>query len=73
VLAIETITVPAGTFKTFKIERNSINRAGARTKNTYWMLPDFGFIVKQTMEARRRNGKADLWSEEAISITRGAS
>jgi hypothetical protein len=73
VLAIETITVPAGTFKTFKIERNSINRAGARTKNTYWMLPDFGFVIKQTMEVRRRNGRADLWSEEAASITRGAS
>jgi hypothetical protein len=73
VVAIETITVPAGTFKTFKIERNSVNRAGARTKNIYWMLPDFGFIVKQTMEVRRRNGNPDLWSEEAVSLTRGAS
>lgn len=73
VVAIDTITVPAGTFKTFKIERNSVNRAGARTKNIYWMLPDFGFIVKQTMEVRRRNGNPDLWSEEAVSLTRGAS
>ncbi len=73
VVAIETITVPAGTFKTFKIERNSVNRNGAHTKNVYWMLPDFGFILKQTMEVRRRNGSADLWSEEAVAITRGAS
>jgi Caspase domain len=73
VVAVETITVPAGTFKTFKIERNSVNRGGARTKNVYWMLPDFGFILKQTMEVRRRNGSTDLWSEEAVSITRGAS
>ncbi len=73
VIAIESITVPAGTFKTFKIERNSVNRAGVRTKNTYWMLPDFGFIIKQQMEVRRRRGNPELWSEEAVSLTRGAS
>ena len=73
VLALETITVPAGTFKAFKIEVNSTRRNGADVKNTYWMLPDFGFPIKQQIEMHKPNGKIDRWSEEAVSLTRGAS
>lgn len=73
VLALETITVPAGTFKAFKIEVNSSRRNGANVKNTYWMLPDFGFPIKQQIEMHRPNGKTDRWTEEALTITRGAS
>jgi hypothetical protein len=72
VLALEALTVPAGTFKAYKIEVNSTNRNGAHIKSTYWMLPDFGFPIKQRIEMHRPNGRAESWTEEALSITRGA-
>jgi Caspase domain len=72
VLALETITIPAGIFKAFKIEVTSSSPNGTDVKSTYWMLPDFGFPIKQQLEMRRSNGKSTRWTEEAINITRGS-
>ncbi len=72
VLALETITVPAGTFKAFKIEVTSSSPNGTDVKSTYWMLPDFGFPIKQQLEMRRPSGRINRWTEQVINITRGA-
>jgi len=72
VLAFETLTVPAGTFKAYKIENKRINAWGYRETATSWISPDFGFVLKTVFEGRNvRGGGADLWTEEAISIKRG--
>ncbi len=68
---IETITVPAGTFKTYRFERTSINRWGYRTKEIMWAEVDSLTRVKATFEGRPQRGNPDLWTEEAVSVTRG--
>ena len=49
---IEEVTVPAGTFKTFVVEREAFigNRGGISTsqKNTYWFAPGIGVPIKRT-------------------------
>jgi hypothetical protein len=71
IAAIETITVPAGTFKTYRFERTSINRWGYRTKEVMWAEVNLLMRVKAVFEGRPQRGNPDLWSEEAISVTRG--
>ncbi len=72
VLAFETITVPAGTFKAYRIENVRINAWGYRERAISWISPDFGLSLKTIFEGRNvRGGGADMWTEEAVSITRG--
>ena len=52
VVARETITVPAGTFDTFKMEMEQTAQDGARLKVTYWAQPDWGVAIKQIREVR---------------------
>ncbi len=71
VLAYETVTVPAGTFKAYKIEQNSINIWGYRAKTTIWTDFEAGTRIKAEFEGRPRNGNADRWYEELTSYKRG--
>jgi hypothetical protein len=72
ITAIETITVPAGTFKVYRFERSNINRFGYRSTETIWAEVNSLTRVKAEFEGRSvRGGNADRWSEEAISVTRG--
>ena len=68
---IETITVPAGTFKAYRFERTSINRWGYRTKEVSWSEVDSLTRIKTVFEGRPQRGNPDLWSEEAVSVSRG--
>ncbi len=68
---IETITVPAGTFKTYRFERTSINRWGYRANEIVWAEVNSLTRIKAVFEGRPQRGNPDLWSEEAISVTRG--
>jgi Caspase domain len=73
VLAVESITVPAGTFKTYKVENKRINAWGYRETDTAWINPETGISVKRVFEGRNvRGGNADRWSEELVSMTRGS-
>ncbi len=75
VVALETITVPAGTFKAYKIETEGVNRWGIRQKITTWIEPTTMFSIKTIFDSRRlasgAYSGADIWTEEAVSITRG--
>jgi hypothetical protein len=75
VLAYEEITIPAGTFKAYKVEWNAVESTGWRMKSTSWQLPDLGFLLKEQVENRwmRGNQNADIWYQEATSISRGAN
>jgi hypothetical protein len=48
--AYEDVTVPAGTFKAFKINSSSIG-----SQDTYWLAPELGVFVKQSL---RRTDKS---------------
>ncbi|PIT83531.1 caspase family protein [Limnohabitans sp. 15K] len=79
VVAYEQITVPAGTFWSYKIERNAIAFSGNKVTNTQWFSPDFGFSIKRlrkTVPAKRLgitvgNGLDEV--TELVSISRGTS
>jgi Caspase domain len=57
VVARETVTVPAGSFETYKMEMEQTAQDGSRLKITYWGQPDWGVAVKQIREVRERNGR----------------
>jgi hypothetical protein len=60
VAALETITVPAGTFKAYRLELSGIHENGRRVQFTRWMRPDWGFPIKQIRELRDTRGAPDL-------------
>lgn len=60
IVALEEVTVPAGTFKAYRLELNSIAEWGERVRLVRWMLPDWGFPVKQQRQLRPRNGTPTL-------------
>jgi Caspase domain len=68
IVAVETITIPAGTFKTYKIEQSGNNGWNTRVKSTYWILPNSGFSLKSIVDIQRGNGKRESWVQEATSI-----
>jgi hypothetical protein len=70
IVAFEEVTVPAGTFKAYKMVTNSINMWGYRITRTVWADPKSGFAVKTIFEGRSvRGGNADKWTEEAHTLT----
>jgi Caspase domain len=71
ILAYETVTVPAGTFKAYKIEQNSVNIWGTRSKMTIWTDFEAGTRVKAEFEERRGGNNADRWYEELVTYKRG--
>ncbi len=78
VVAYEQISVPAGTFWTYKIERNAIAFSGNKVINTQWFSPDFGVAIKRlrkTEPVKRSGLPMGPGVDEVIelvSITRGA-
>jgi len=67
--AIEEVTVPAGTFKTFKI--STVNTLG--DDNLIWFSPELGIFVKQSNKRTAKHGQGPgTQSTELMSYTRGA-
>ena len=77
VVGYEQITVPAGTFWTYKIERTAITLFGNKATNIQWFSPDFGVAIKRlrkTEPVKRLgmalgNGLDEV--TELVSISRG--
>jgi Caspase domain len=71
ILALETINVPAGVFKAYKVEYNYMNSWGYRSKQVLWLEAESLQRIKAIFEGRPRFGNPDLWFEEATSFARG--
>jgi uncharacterized caspase-like protein len=77
VVAHEQITVPAGVFWTYKIERTAITAFGNKATNIQWFSPDFGIAIKtlrKTEPVKRFGitlGSALDEVTELVSLTRG--
>jgi hypothetical protein len=69
--AFENITVPAGTFKAFKVVMNSSYSNGASVKRTYWVEPGWGFSLKIIREVRRPSGNNQFQLFEMMSRSKG--
>jgi hypothetical protein len=68
VVALESVTLPAGTFQAYKIEQNWKNGWGSYGTSTMWVLPNSGIYIKQIFDMHRASGKHDHWMAEATSI-----
>jgi hypothetical protein len=67
--AYEDVTVPAGTFKTFRI--STVNTLG--DENTVWFSPNLGIFVKQVNKRTNKHALGvGTQSSELIGYTRGA-
>lgn len=64
ITALEQVTVPAGTFKAYRLELEEFSDDGTYVKVTRWMLPDWGFPIKLHREVRPRWGGPELDSVE---------
>ena len=71
VVARETITVPAGSFDTYKMEMEQTAQDGSRLKITYWGQPDWGVAIKQIREIRDSRGALSGQIYEMQSRQRG--
>jgi uncharacterized caspase-like protein len=70
VLALEEITIPAGTFKAYKIQIKGW-AGGNRIDNLTWVLPDWGVALKTIRRVYPRRGAAIRESVELESFVRG--
>jgi hypothetical protein len=50
--AYEDVTVPAGTFKAFKISSST----NTGSEDTYWFAPELGLFVKQSLRRTDKSG-----------------
>ena len=73
IVALEDVTVPAGTFKAYKLELNSISQRGERVQLIRWHQSDWGVAIKTLREIRRRSGGTELEIYELLSFKRGAA
>jgi uncharacterized caspase-like protein len=66
VVARETITVPAGTFDTWKMEMEQTAQDGLTLKITYWGQPEWGVAVRQIRESR--GSRRDEWTGQLFEL-----
>ena len=71
IVARENITVPAGTFDTYKMELEQTSQDGTRLKVTYWGQPDWGVAIKQIREVRDTRGTLSGQIYELTARKRG--
>ena len=71
IVAYEEVTVPAGTFKTYKVIMNSSYNNGVKNTRTYWVEPGWGFNIKTIRDIKRPNGNNQLQVIEMMSRTKG--
>jgi len=65
VVAVERVTVPAGTFDTFVLLRNSEQIGGEwRAAQRTWYAPELGWVVK--FEGYNNRGAGERW--QAVSF-----
>ena len=73
ITALEEVSVPAGRFKAFKFEMESVLGIGTFTRLTYWALPDWPGRVRTIREIRPRSGVATRELIDLVAYQRGAT
>lgn len=58
--AYETVTLPAGVFKAYRLVMRSMLENGYSVRRTYWMEPGWGYPIKLIREVRKKNNELSL-------------
>lgn len=68
VVAREVVTVPAGTFNTYKIEARGFNMdIGASLERNIWVSPGVNADIVHEIKVRLRNSKWDQWDRQELA------
>lgn len=73
IVALEEVTVPAGTFKAYRLELNGRLSNGTQVNLTYWAQPGWGLPIKILREIRPRGGAGEREIIEMTSRKRGGA
>ncbi len=68
IVALEDVTVPAGTFKAYRLEHLAFHSNGTRSKLITWMRPEWGLAIKMIREIRHPSGGPTLDTREALEL-----
>ena len=71
IAAREKVTVPLGTFDTYRIEVTMTFQTGGRAKMTFWDDPGWGYSVKMMREFRVSGRAPDIFIREMTARSRG--
>ena len=73
IVARETITVPAGTFDTFRIEGEGWSATfGSRLQSKFWLVPSLNFLVRSEVMNRNRRGQFTVTERrELVALRQG--
>ncbi len=71
IVAHEKVTVPLGTFDTYRIEVTMVYQRGGRAKLTFWDDPGWGYSVKMSREFRVSGRAPDIFIREMTARSRG--
>ncbi len=71
IVAYEEITVPAGTFKAYKLVMKSKISNGNDSISTYWVEPEWGFKIKTIRQVKRPSGNNSYELHEMVSRVKG--
>ena len=64
IAAREKVTVPMGSFDTYRVDYQFIWQNGSHTKTTFWYHPDIGYALKMVRESRDNRGALDIQVRE---------
>jgi hypothetical protein len=71
ITAHEELTVPAGTFKAYKLVMKSKIDNGTSVLATYWVEPGWGFKIKAIRQVERKKGNSSYEVHEMVSRLKG--
>ena len=66
------MTVPAGTFDTYRIEFDFLMENGTATKATYWAQPEWGIAVKNNGQYKDPKGVLRTFVRVTLDRQRGS-
>ena len=72
IAAREKVTVPLGTFDTYRIEVTMVYQSGGRAKLTFWDDPGWSYAVKMSREFRVAGKAPDIFIREMTARSRGS-
>ena len=72
VAAQETVTVPMGTFATYRVDVKTLGQDGIQRKMSFWYDPAWGYAIKRVVEIGRVGATPDIRVREMVSRQRGS-
>ena len=70
VVAREKVTVPLGTFDTYKVDVRILSEDGREQRMSFWYDPAWGYAVKKAYQSNRPGAAPEAYIREVVRRTR---